>query len=196
MKQQTFVPETKTDTHSKNVLHYKESRGAQGKPYQYMPKNYSTKQYPLPADITEQNRLADECLEFVAKNKPTNIKDFALSRGYSPYKFKHLADNNPYFSEVYDLALAMVGRKMEDEWRYFQCKDSFAKDYLPQYDQDYAAYRLQQIKMVTDKINSKNFQYVSFSHDMTPQIGKSNEPNLLEVQSEKVPNRPDQSDKD
>jgi len=135
MKQQTFGPETQTDTHSRNVLHHKESRIGQ-KSVNIAQSSMQGKYLSLPADQHAQNRLIDECLEWVLKNKPKSINDFPLLKGYCPFRFRNLGKKNPYFAEVLDYTMAIIGRKIEDGWREEDIV-SYAKAYLPQYDKNY-----------------------------------------------------------
>lgn len=183
MKQQTIPYMTKTDIASKLASEQKE-RDAQGRPaprrFLDMPPK-SKKFHRLPNLPSEQNRLADACLDFVVRFNPTTIDQYPESMGYSPYQFKQIAKTNPYFAEVLELAMYMIGTVLEDEWRYFECKDSYAKTTLPLLNKDYAADREAMIQKVTDKI--KNYEYHSFRNDIPKEIEDGREKDLLEVQA-------------
>jgi hypothetical protein len=153
MTQQRIPYETVTDKASGTAIHYNE-RVAQSRKQLNLPSQCARKYKPLPKEPHEQNILVDECLEWVVKNKPKSINDFPLLRGYCPFRFRKLAEKNFYFAEVLDYTMAIIGRKIEGDWREEDVV-SYAKAFLPQYDKNYKEDRDKLAQKVTDAIEAR-----------------------------------------
>lgn len=78
---------------------------------------YIPRPKPIPQDVEQQNRLADELLAYVFKHNPDNIGTFACQKGFVPYKFKKICNTNEYFKDRYELASWHIGYRIQKQWK-------------------------------------------------------------------------------
>jgi hypothetical protein len=139
----------------------------------------------LPTEIKEQNKLIDECYEYILTNNIKDIDEFPLSKHMSPYRFKRLALNNPYFAEVLELCLYSIGRAIQKDWYEFNCEKSLARDLLWTYKKDYREDRKEMAKEAAEEAaTTKNYVYHSALRGELEDKGDGREKNLLEVQAQ------------
>lgn len=96
---------------------------------------------PIPKDITTQNELGEELIEWAGVNKHLfTLNKFPLSKGYNPYKFFNIAKTNDYFKEALSFARYIIMDGMLE----VNMKESTAftatnyRNYLEWWDQHYS----------------------------------------------------------
>lgn len=105
----------------------------------------------VPIDTKEQNKIADELLAWVIKEKPTEIRQFFWDRGMSFYQFKKCSDKyNPYLQSALILAGEIISGKIMDSWLKKEFDGNAAHKILWTIDRGYKEERSEEKKL--DKI--------------------------------------------
>lgn len=78
-------------------------------------RKYPEKLKRFPKDTLEQNKLADELIEWALKEDTLFLESFPLERRMSPYHFFKFAkaETNEYFTMAFDFARASSAVKMQ-----------------------------------------------------------------------------------
>jgi hypothetical protein len=76
---------------------------------------YPFKLNRMPKSADEQNKMADELVEWAFQPESILMEEFPISKMISPYRFFHLADekSNQYFTDAYEFANSMCAIKMQ-----------------------------------------------------------------------------------
>jgi hypothetical protein len=85
--------------------------------------------------------LADDLLEWAERDDSRSINKFALSKKYSPYKFKKWGKHNEYFANCLERATYMISERREELTNQGEMKEGIWKTTLPLYDKDYREWR-------------------------------------------------------
>ncbi len=95
-----------------------------------------------PMDKLGWYALADDLIKWLNATDSLHIEEFPRLKGYSPYKFLKWFKNNEndYFTEKVEVALATIGMRREDASRDRSKDNDLLKRKLPLYDLRYADY--------------------------------------------------------
>jgi hypothetical protein len=86
-------------------------------------KNGSPSMQIAPAQTKEQNKIADQLLEWVKINEDiVNMSLFGTTFGYNFYDLENFVDTNPYFKECFNLAAQIIATRLDK--RALDQKDS------------------------------------------------------------------------
>lgn len=89
----------------------------------------------LPTSPQELKKLGEELLQWCFTPEALILEDFPLSKGYSPYRFRHCEDE--YFIECFSFASAMLASKLKKGALRGELDAGFVAKLLPLYDQEF-----------------------------------------------------------
>lgn len=105
----------------------------------------------LPQDFDKQNLLGDELVAWSQSPGAEMIEDFPLSKGYSPYKFYRLAEQNEYFADCLDSALSRLGSRMHRAARKREEDGAVIMKTFPLYNREYRSLSLEKANAMASK---------------------------------------------
>lgn len=115
----------------------------------------------LPTTDKELNKLADDLLEWVIAERPTEIREFFWKRKISYYTFKKKANKTPYLEEALILAGEIISGKIMDSWLKKEFDGNAAHKVLWAIDRGYKEERSEEKKLdkITDEDKEIRFIY-------------------------------------
>lgn len=120
----------------------------------------------VPIDVDDQNKLANEMVEWVIKTNTYCLANFPLLKSYAPSKFYKIANYNEYFADCLDFARYMIASRLQQSWEDKTVDRDYAKLWLAIYDEQY-----RDITMQKHRITEELRQGVSTFNIVVPEIG-------------------------
>ncbi len=101
---------------------------------------------------TEENirLLANELVEWAKKDEVLNFDDFALNKSFLPNELFQLTEKNDYFSKAYNMALRIVGSRLESLAFLGKLDKSLVLATMPLYSPEYRKWLLK-LKLKDEK---------------------------------------------
>lgn len=105
----------------------------------------------IPETESELHSLADALIEYAAKETSLDLNSFPLGLNINPIAFKKLGEKSEYFSDSYEIALALISSRLRKLAFAGKIESRVALEMLALSDHEYKSWLLEKQKREDDK---------------------------------------------
>lgn len=113
-----------------------------------------------PTDLEAQNALANEMIQWVARQDSFALEEFPISKRMAPSRFYQCAEDNEYFADALDFARYSISSRLQKGLRTKELEKDYVLRMLPLYNQEYKALIIDKVRQLQEQRQQKIFVIV------------------------------------